>query len=344
MPGNWRRLDHRFNYLTFDIIGAMAFSQSFGFLRHRKDSRIIKEKDIGRDSEIPSVIDALIYGLRLNITAAQISTSLAIIKAIITIVNSIAPLSRLLGANNSFNFDAVCMQHLQHRLDKSTSPSVDDFMQSILTDRNGEEHKVPLMELFAESGVIIGAGSATITGALSSSFYFLASHPRCFARLRAEVDSAISYTTGENSDLDNEIAAYDLIKNPPYLCAVIDETLRLRPPISFVLPRRVFSPEGAVVTGFHIRERTVVAVPPYTIHRKASLYTDPEAFKPERWIREEGDLDPEKEREIDNLKAYTISFSQGSRACIGRHIAVVEVHILLATMVRRYDIGFAEKG
>ncbi len=152
------------------------------------------------------------------------------------------------------------------------------------------------------------------------------------------------FAAGDHSDFDQEIVPYDLIiKNLTYLRAVIDETLRLRPPISFALPRRVYAPEGANIAGHHVGQGTIVAVPPYTIHRKASLYSDPEDFKPQRWFQEEGNFDPEKESEIHNLKAYTIPFSQGSRACIGRHIAVVEVQILLATMIRRYDISLVSK-
>jgi len=320
----------------------MAFSQPFGFLRNRADSKVIE--GVGERHEVPSVIDALIFGLRFNITVAQLSTSLETIKSVKALVRSVSPLRRCLGVDDSVDFDKVCMQHLRRRIKGPAEPSTDDFIQSILTDRNGEERKVPFMELFAESGVIIGAGSAITTGLLSSSCYLLASHSECLAKLRKEIDSVMPFAAGDHSDFDQEIVPYDLIiKNLTYLRAVIDETLRLRPPISFALPRRVYAPEGANIAGHHVGQGTIVAVPPYTIHRKASLYSDPEDFKPQRWFQEEGNFDPEKESEIHNLKAYTIPFSQGSRACIGRHIAVVEVQILLATMIRRYDISLVSK-
>lgn len=132
----------------------MAFSQPFGFLRNRADSKVIE--GVGDRHEVPSVIDALIFGLRFNITVAQLSTSLGTVKSVKALVRSVSPLRRCLGVDDSVDFDKVCMQHLRRRIKGPAEPSTDDFIQSILTDRNGEERKVPFIELFAESGVILG--------------------------------------------------------------------------------------------------------------------------------------------------------------------------------------------
>lgn len=150
------------------------------------------------------------------------------------------------------------------------------------------------------------------------------------AKLRKEVEDCIPFYPEETPE--EGLLPYDSVCNLPYLRACIDETLRLRPPIAYQLPRLVHVPGGTMIADHHIQQGVVVAVPPYSVHRHDGLYKEPDAFKPERWLDEK---DPEQ---IKNLKAYTIPFSQGSRACIGRHIAIVELQILIPSLVRRYDM------
>jgi benzoate 4-monooxygenase len=78
----------------------------------------------------------------------------------------------------------------------------------------------------------------------------------------------------------------------------------------------------------------VVAVPPYSVHRDASLYPEPEKFNPCRW------LDKDNAIQLNALKNYNIPFSTGPRACLGRHIAIVELQILIASLVQRFDMEF----
>ncbi|KAH7236965.1 cytochrome P450 [Fusarium redolens] len=130
------------------------------------------------------------------------------------------------------------------------------------------------------------------------------------------------------------IVSYHSAKDLPYLRACIDESLRLRPPIAYALQRLVVSPEGAIIAGHHIKQGTTVAVSPWTIHRNRKLYKNPDEFDPERWF------DPEQ---LSNLRRHYIVFSQGPRQCLGRHIAIVELQILISTLVRRYSMYLADQ-
>lgn len=157
-----------------------------------------------------------------------------------------------------------------------------DFMKFVLNQKNHEDKESEILShsrfrsLVADSVMLMVASSDTTAAALSSTMWFLLSHPLCLAKLRKEIkDSVPSVKCGDDSALDS-ILPYEQVKSLPYLWACIDETLRLRPPIAYQLPRLVSNPEGVMITGQQVKPRTVVAVPPYSVHRHPSLYPDPD--------------------------------------------------------------------
>ena len=200
-------------------------------------------------------------------------------------------------------------------------------MNKILKDREGGTRELSFQRLLAESIVFMNAGSETTAAALSSTLYFLLSNPKCLEKLRTEIDARLE----SNHD---GVVSCDSARDVPYLRAWIDESLRLRPPIAYALQRLVVSPQGAIIAGHHIKQGTTVAVSPWTVHRNRKLYKNPDEFDPERWF------DPEQ---LSNLRRYNIVFSQGPRQCLGRHIAIVELQILISTLVRRYSIYLADQ-
>ncbi|KAF5695077.1 cytochrome P450 monooxygenase [Fusarium denticulatum] len=242
--------------------------------------------------------------------AAQLS-SIRCVKIIKQLFSSTNWLKQSTGAHGIEDFDNLCINQLTGRLDNS-SPNrpQQDFMSKILQDREGKPRKLSFEKLLSESIVFMNAGSETTAAALSSTLYFLLSNPKCFEKLRAEIDARL----GPNHD---GIVSYDSTKDLPYLRACLDESLRLRPPIAYALQRLVVSPQGAIIAGHHIKQGTTVAVSLWTIHRNRKLYKNPDEFDPER--------------------------CQGPRQCLSRHIAIVELQILFSTLVRRYDMYLADQ-
>ncbi|KAF5536523.1 benzoate 4-monooxygenase cytochrome P450 [Fusarium napiforme] len=312
-----------FNYFTLDVIGDMAFGLPMGFLASRCDTTKVKSPG----TDIPSTLDALHRGTRLSTTLAQLS-SIRCVKIIKQLFSSANWLKQSTGAQGIEDFDNLCIYQLTGRLDNgSPDRPHQDFMSKVLEDREGNPRGLSFERLLAESIVFLNAGSETTAAALSSTLYFLLSNPKCLEKLRAEIDARL----GPNHD---GIVSYDSAKDLPYLRACIDESLRLRPPIAYALQRLVVSPQGAIIAGHHIKQGTTVAVSPWTIHRNRKLYRNPDEFDPERWF------DPEQ---LSNLRRYYIVFSQGPRQCLGRHIAIVELQILISTLVRRYDMYLADQ-
>jgi cytochrome P450 len=315
----------------------MAFGLPMGFLQNGNDSKEGETRS-GTIYRVASTISSIHRGVLFNISLAEMGSQ-QIRQMVNVIVRAIPRLASYLGASAGDDFENICIHQLRRRIEKGppSRPSGDfmDFVLNqnvskakLLDDEKGSE--IPFGELVADSNMMMNAGSDTTAAALSSTLYHLLSNPHCLEKLRHEIEEQFPFNS--NEDPENAISAYSLVSELPYLRACIDETLRLRPPIAFQLPRLVHAPEGAIIAGHHIRQGTIVAVSPWTIHRNKDLYPDPDTFNPDRWIDES---DPEQAK---RLKAYTIPFSQGSRACIGRHIAIVELQILISTLVRRYDM------
>ncbi len=116
----------------------------------------------------------------------------------------------------------------------------------------------------------------------------------------------------------------------PYLNAVLKESLRLYSPLPAFEPRTC--PTDTVIDGYDIPAGTVVGMSPYCLHREESVFPDPLAFNPDRWLTAEGMLLPES----DPKNRFFWAFSSGARMCIGMHLANAEMLTLTATMYRKY--------
>jgi hypothetical protein len=112
--------------------------------------------------------------------------------------------------------------------------------------------------LNGDCALIIVAGSDTTTTTLTHAFYHLARSPQVFSKLRKELDAFYKPST------DSE---FRLLQEAPYLNGVINETLRLHPPVpSGVL--RVTPPEGITINSTYIPGGVTISVPNYSLGRR----------------------------------------------------------------------------
>lgn len=76
-----------------------------------------------------------------------------------------------------------------------------------------------------------------------------------------------------------------------------------------------------------------MSVPNYTINRDKEVWGDDvEEYRPERWA----------ERDPKAIQTTFTPFSIGPRACIGRNLAMLELQLFIATLVRRYEFVLSE--
>ncbi|MGO4572428.1 cytochrome P450 [Microvirga sp. 2TAF3] len=166
----------------------------------------------------------------------------------------------------------------------------------------------------------IGAGHETTANALSWSIYLLSQDPRSRARIEEEVERVLGGEPFKPHHLEKLV----------FTRAVIDEALRLYPPVPFMSRSAIKDDEIGPV---YIPAGSIVTVAPYVLHRHRRLWEHPDSFDPERFL-------PEKRDRIDRF-AY-LPFGAGPRVCIGASFALQEAVIVLASVVRAVRLDLQE--
>ena len=129
-------------------------------------------------------------------------------------------------------------------------------------------------------------------------FHVLA-NAEILAKLNEELVSAIPDA--------NEIPLWTTLEKLPYLHAVIQESLRLSLGVLARLPRKNMK-SPMMYKDWEIPKGQLVGMSSRNIHYNEDIYPDPWRFDPERWL---------KGQESKDLEKYLVSFSRGSRRCIG---------------------------
>lgn len=170
------------------------------------------------------------------------------------------------------------------------------------------------------------AGHETTSSALSFALYFLAGNPGLAQRAVEETDAVL----GTDPDV---VPSYEQVPRLRYLRRVLDESLRLWPPA----PGFGREPREATVIGGRYamtpEDHAVVLLP--RVHRDPAAWgPDADEFNPDRFL-------PENSR--GRMPHALKMFGTGERSCIGRQFALHEAVLVLARLLRRYEIS-AEPG
>jgi len=183
----------------------------------------------------------------------------------------------------------------------------------------------------ANTILAIIAGSDTTASALSNAIYYLLSNPADLHWLQHEIEQFFPQATDGTTDIDPTMLA-----DMPWLNAVINETLRLQPPVPSGLNRAPAAGSGGKMVGpYFIKEGTSVIVSPYVLHRDPRYFSpDPDRFWPARW------LDQNKAKTILDTAAF-IPFSQGQANCVGKRLAIFELQYILVLLLGRFNISFS---
>lgn len=176
---------------------------------------------------------------------------------------------------------------------------------------------------------MVFAGSETTAVSLSSVFYFLLKHPRCYEKLMVELDESVR--NGTIVDRENGSVSWSESQKLPYLDAVIQESFRLHPAAGLIL-ERIVPQSGIEICGRYIPGGTIVGCNAWVLHRRPEVFgLDVDTFRPERWI----EASPEKLKE---MKATMFQFGAGVRTCIGKNISLLEVYKLVPSFLRRFEV------
>lgn len=200
-----------------------------------------------------------------------------------------------------------------------------DLLSVLLTARQEDGSPLTDAEVEAEVGTFMLAGHETSANALSWSLALLSAFPAARKRLEDEVDMVLGGREPETADAGRL----------PWTTAVISEAMRLYPP-AWTIERDAVADDD--VAGVAIPAGSLVAVPPYLVHRHPQFWPDPAGFDPTRFLAADGQPQTGRHR-----YAY-IPFGAGRRACIGQSFAELETVLVLAAITQRYRLELPSAG
>ncbi|KAL3587597.1 hypothetical protein FPOAC2_13494 [Fusarium poae] len=258
----------------------------------------------------PDTYVALILEFTKHYTILQVAKRLAIPESLLSWF-----MPRSLKYSMAFH-ESLTKDKIARRIEIGDSSQRKDFFAHIL--RRGDVNRDHLAE---QAKILLLDGSETTATFLAGITYLLLKSPTVLARLQNEVRSSFS--------TKDEIRG-DSTKMLPYLHAVIEEGLRLFPPVPLGLPRTC---PGAIVDRWFVPPGTEVSVDNFVMSHDAQYFPEPDKFRPERWLGDQTASDKEASR----------PFSIGPRACLGVNLAYFEARLILATMVFQFDWELVNK-
>jgi cytochrome P450 len=174
---------------------------------------------------------------------------------------------------------------------------------------------LPKKQIRDEVMTLLMAGHETTSNLLTWVAWYLALHPSWQEEIRKEMDG-----TGKGV---SEIGRADFL-SLPRLKAVIDETLRLMPPVPAFAR---MTNETDVIGGVTVPAGVTVVCQPWVTQRDARWWKDPLTWNPERFI----------ERQVLRDDCTFFPFARGPRACIGEELARAEAMLIVAALVQNFE-------
>ncbi|KAL5284034.1 hypothetical protein ACFFRR_006355 [Megaselia abdita] len=161
--------------------------------------------------------------------------------------------------------------------------------------------------------------SSTVSAQLGFLFNWMLNKPEIYQRMQSEIDEVVG--SGRLPSLDDRV-------NLPYVEAVNREMLRIETVVPSSVPHKAL--EDTELDGFSIPKGTVVIPGLYASNSSKKLWGDPENFRPERFLNENGNLDLSKD--------YGLSFGAGRRNCAGETFSRNIMFLMIAAFCQNFDI------
>lgn len=287
-------IDSEMSGLTFDILSAALFSDELAGDAKGFEQALNRYLSIGARIDPLDVINAPGWIPRLGRTASY-------------------------GSARFFEERVASLVAARRKRMEAGQAAPDDLLTALLAARDETDDAdktgaaLTDREVAANILTFILAGHETTARTLGWTLHLISRSPEIAARLKAEADAF-------------DVSEPDWAARLPWTRAAIEEAMRLFPPAP-TLMRLALKPD--VIGGQAIEAGTAVIISPWILHRHETLWDEPDAFRPERFL-------PENRKAIDRY-AY-IPFSAGPRVCIGAAFALQEAMIALATILRAAEV------
>jgi cytochrome P450 len=204
--------------------------------------------------------------------------------------------------------------------------TIHDYVQGRIADARRHPDSSSLIGLLAatslsdaellDEGIALGiTGYEPVGEVLVWATWLIARHPEVKARICDEVGEYFRRESSESAP-------------PPYTWAVLQESMRLYPPTWLFL--RYATDPVTLPSGEPISAGTKIYLSPWILHRDPRFHEEPLCFRPERFIG--------GGRSQSHRLAY-FPFGVGPRVCLGTHFTEVEGTLILASLLRDFDVS-----
>jgi cytochrome P450 len=212
---------------------------------------------------------------------------------------------------------ALVSGHIARRHAQPDPQGGEDLLARLMALRDeGTGEGLSEREVFDQCMVSFQAGHETTATALTWWSRLLAGHPEAAARARAEVDAVLA---GRDPGPDD-------LQSLPWLSATLKEAMRLYPPLPAVITR--YTARDITVGGWRIPRGASVYITPWVLQRDPRWWSQPDEFRPERFLPGAPPVP----------RGAYMPFGVGPRVCIGQHFALLEMTLVAAMLLQRYEL------
>jgi cytochrome P450 len=304
-------------YFAFDVVGEVTFASKLGFLERGTD------------------VDGMMKAIEGMLTYAALCGQVPEYHKYLLgnpVFSAILPAMETWNQVLVFTLKAIDSRASLKRDGELINADVEgrDMLSRWAYVKSSDPLKMTTRDVVVHLSTNVFAGSDTTAIALRAIVYFLCRNPEARGKMVAEVDAMDAQ--GRLSDPISFKEASTLL---PYLGAVVKEAMRLHPSVGLLMERHV--PAGGLdLHGHHLPAGTIVGINPWVTNRDATVFPDPESFRPERWV----DATDVERKRMESL--WELNFGWGSRKCIGRNISWVEINKVIPELYRRFEVELAE--
>lgn len=230
------------------------------------------------------------------------------------------PLIRKPDSNRRYKAAMEATEEVARELMHPKSGAEDALLMRILRHSQSRTGKpLTTTQMRDEILTMLTAGHETTAVALGWALHCLTRNPDVEQRFYHEIDTVLG---------GRDVTAAD-IPQLKYTRMMLDEVLRLYPPVWLIARTAI---EDAELGGYHVPANSGVLVSAFTLQRNADYWDDPHRFDPERFGPERAEPTP---------YSY-IPFLAGRHICLGKHFALSELVVVLATLAQRYRFSISD--
>ncbi|KAH7050192.1 putative benzoate 4-monooxygenase cytochrome P450 [Macrophomina phaseolina] len=310
------------DFYIFDVLGELAFSQSFNTMPEEDESRM------------PPVKENTLLGVTTGSWTAMAPLLRDIVPKIpIKVIRDLV--------KGRVGCGQLAVQCVQRRLEAlkdieagsaASSKQRKDLLTNLILARHPDTgEKLAMRDLVSEAFGFIIAGTHTTSATQAILFWYLLHNSDIMEKCVAEIDASIPPLNRPSGQ--HAYTASDVEASLPYLRQCIRENFRISPVFTMPMERKVMAAGGVTISGQHIPQGTNVAICSHAYHHNPDIWgSGHEFFDPARWDKPE----------LNARARYLMHFGLGGRQCIGKTVAQTNLYKLSATLLREFTFELAD--